>query len=53
MNQAYGAQGLPPVDLSEIRFENTFVRELPADAVLINTPRRVHNACYTRVEPTP
>jgi uncharacterized protein YdiU (UPF0061 family) len=53
MNQAYGAQGLQPVDLSEIRFENTFVRELPADAVLTNTPRRVRDACYTRVEPTP
>jgi len=53
MNQAYGAQGLQPVDLSEIRFENTFVRELPADTVLTNTPRRVNNACYTRVEPTP
>jgi uncharacterized protein YdiU (UPF0061 family) len=35
------------------RFDNRFVRELPADAVLTNVPRRVYNACYTRVEPTP
>ncbi len=36
-----------------LRFENTFVRDLPADPVLANTPRQVRNACYTRVEPTP
>ncbi len=43
----------PAVDLSQLRFENTFVAELPADPVLVNRPRQVHNACYTRVEPTP
>ncbi len=36
-----------------MQFENTFVGELPADSVLDNRPRQVHNACYTRVEPTP
>jgi len=36
-----------------MRLENTFVRDLPADPVLVNRPRQVHNACYTRVEPTP
>jgi protein adenylyltransferase len=40
-------------DLAELEFENSFVRELPADPVLINTPRQVANACYTRVDPTP
>jgi len=37
----------------ELRFDNSFVRELPADAVLANVPRQVFNACYTRVQPTP
>src|SRR5437764_3645638 len=42
-----------PIDLAGARFENTFVRELPGDPVLINMPRQVANACYTRVAPTP
>ena len=42
----------PAVDFSQLRFENTFVAELPADPVLVNRPRQVQNACYTRVEPT-
>ena len=42
-----------PVELCEIAFENTFVGELPADPVLVNVPRAVRNACYTRVDPTP
>jgi uncharacterized protein YdiU (UPF0061 family) len=41
------------VDLGAVAFDNTFVRELPADPVLVNVPRQVSNACYTRVEPTP
>ena len=41
------------VDLAQASFENTFVRDLPADPVLVNVPRQVSNACYTRVEPTP
>src|SRR5258708_16490625 len=40
------------VDLAHASFENTFVRDLPADPVLVNIPRQVSNACYTRVEPT-
>ena len=41
------------IDLAQARFENTFVRDLPADPVHINIPRPVSNACYTRVAPTP
>src|SRR5437773_10773021 len=41
------------VDLAQGRFEHTFVCDLPADPVLVNVPRQVSNACYTRVEPTP
>jgi uncharacterized protein YdiU (UPF0061 family) len=41
------------VDLSDLRFENSFVARLPADPVLDRLPRPVHNACYTRVDPTP
>src|SRR2546425_4291415 len=29
------------VDLAQARFENTFVRDLPADPVLVNVPRQV------------
>jgi len=39
--------------LQDLAFENTFVRDLPADPVLTNVPRQVSNASYTRVEPTP
>ncbi|HVW63868.1 MAG TPA: YdiU family protein [Nitrosospira sp.] len=39
--------------LSGMRFDNRFVRRLPADEDIRNTPRPVKNACYTRVEPTP
>ncbi|MEK6245908.1 MAG: YdiU family protein [Pseudomonadota bacterium] len=42
-----------PVQFCDLAFENSFVRELPADPVLTNTPRQVFNACYTRVDPTP
>ncbi len=34
-------------------FDTTFVRQLPADPVLVNVPRQVADACYTRVDPTP
>ena len=50
-DQAPGGAG--PRSLGEVAFENAFVRELPADPVLLNRPRQVHNAAYTRVEPTP
>jgi uncharacterized protein YdiU (UPF0061 family) len=49
--QALGGAGLR--SLSEVAFENAFVRELPADPTLLNRPRQVRNAVYTRVEPTP
>jgi len=41
------------VDLCDLRFDNSFVRELPGDPELRNVPRAVRNACYTRVNPTP
>ena len=40
-------------DLCDIAFDNSFVRELPADPLLENVPRQVRNASYTRVVPTP
>ncbi|HAY08915.1 MAG TPA: hypothetical protein DCY18_03080, partial [Thauera sp.] len=39
--------------MKELRFDNLFVRELPADPVLGRHVRQVHGACYSRVEPTP
>jgi uncharacterized protein YdiU (UPF0061 family) len=42
-----------PVDLCQLRFENSFVRALPPDPELRNEPRQVSGACYTRVDPTP
>jgi serine/tyrosine/threonine adenylyltransferase len=53
MNFPHAASREKLVDLAEAAFENTFVRDLPADTVLVNTPRPVSNAAYTRVEPTP
>ena len=40
-------------NLADLRFEASFVTELPGDPVLTNVPRAVRNACYTRVDPTP
>ncbi len=37
--------------LSSMKFDNTFVRELPADPESNNSLRLVHNACYSRVQP--
>jgi uncharacterized protein YdiU (UPF0061 family) len=53
MTAAIPKQRLLPTSLEDLVFENTFVRDLPADAVLANVPRPVSNAAYTRVEPTP
>jgi uncharacterized protein YdiU (UPF0061 family) len=39
--------------LSSLRFDNSFVRELPADPDPVNDRRQVHAACYSRVAPTP
>ncbi|MGH8688881.1 MAG: protein adenylyltransferase SelO [Burkholderiales bacterium] len=41
------------VDLSQVRFGGSFVAELPADAVTENRVRRVADASFTRVRPTP
>jgi serine/tyrosine/threonine adenylyltransferase len=46
-----------PLDLCDpqfiSRFDNSFVRELPADPLQLDSPRPVRNACYSRVSPTP
>src|SRR5215210_1567862 len=39
--------------LSELHFQNSFVRELAGDPVRDNVPRQVRHASYTRVDPTP
>jgi uncharacterized protein YdiU (UPF0061 family) len=41
-----------PATLPDLRFDNTFVRDLPADPVKANHPRNVVGACYTPVTPT-
>jgi uncharacterized protein YdiU (UPF0061 family) len=40
-------------ELSQLAFEDSFVRALPADPVLHNVPRQAPGASYTRVDPTP
>jgi uncharacterized protein YdiU (UPF0061 family) len=39
--------------MQSLRFDNTFVRDLPADPNLENRRRQVHGALYSRVQPTP
>src|SRR3954470_19982331 len=39
--------------MTDLAFDNTFVRHLPADPVADNVPRQVHGASYTPVAPTP
>ncbi|MDP2826076.1 MAG: protein adenylyltransferase SelO family protein [Sulfuritalea sp.] len=45
-----------PLDLCDpqltSRFDNSFVRELPADPLQQDIPRPVRNACYSRVKPS-
>ena len=41
------------VALSDLTFDDSFVRTLPADPVLDNRPRQIRHAAYSRVEPTP
>ena len=43
----------PPGGLGALRFDNAFVRELPADPEAANHRRQVSGACYSRVLPTP
>ena len=45
--------GLPLVSVSDLRFDNAFVRELPGDPNSDPSPRQVRGALYTRVLPTP
>ena len=51
MNYEVGDAVAPGV--GALRFDDVFVRALPADPVSVNRPRQVQNACYTRVDPTP
>ena len=39
--------------LGNLKFDNRFVRELPADSETDNYRRQVYQACYSRVQPTP
>ncbi|KAG9142931.1 hypothetical protein Leryth_006205 [Lithospermum erythrorhizon] len=40
------------VKLEELKWDNSFVRELPADPRTDNMPREVLHACYTKVSPS-
>ena len=50
---AFADRALTALDLTDLRFDNSFVRSLPGDPVSENVSRQVRNACYTRVDPTP
>lgn len=39
--------------LDELRFDNSFIRELPGDGETGNFRRHIRNACYSKVMPTP
>ena len=53
MDQIVATRAPDLVDLCDLRFDATFVTELPGDPEPRNVPRAVRNACYTRVDPTP
>ncbi len=53
MNAPLPGGSIRPTDLCDLAFENTFVRDLPADPDTRNIPRQVRNISYTRVDPTP
>ncbi|KAH7860947.1 hypothetical protein Vadar_019836 [Vaccinium darrowii] len=40
------------LNLEDLRWDNSFVRELPGDPKTINIPRQVFHACYTKVSPS-
>jgi len=44
---------MPDHTLTDLPWDNRFVRELPADPDTRNVPRQVVGACFTRVAPTP
>jgi serine/tyrosine/threonine adenylyltransferase len=48
-----GVPRLEPRAFAKLRFDNAFVRELPADSQPGNHRRQVHGALYSPVEPTP
>jgi serine/tyrosine/threonine adenylyltransferase len=41
----------PLTEFNVLNFDNKFVRDLPGDASLVNRPRQVKDACYSRVLP--
>ncbi len=47
------ASAKPRGTLNTLRFDNRFVRELPADPDIQNRRRQVSGACYSLVNPTP
>jgi serine/tyrosine/threonine adenylyltransferase len=48
-----GNNVLPLIPMTDLRFDNAFVRELPADPELSNGPRQVVGSAFSWVEPTP
>ena len=38
--------------MTNLKFDNRFTRQLPADPETSNFRRQVHNACFSRVQPT-
>jgi len=40
-------------DLDQLKFDNRFVAQLPADTQQAGRPRQVQKACYSFVDPTP
>ncbi|MFT7643789.1 MAG: hypothetical protein ACI9G1_005555, partial [Pirellulaceae bacterium] len=42
----------PALSLENLKFDNRFTRDLPADPVAENSRRQVMNACFSRVSPT-
>jgi uncharacterized protein YdiU (UPF0061 family) len=48
-----GAQQQGTESLAQLRFDNSFVRALPADPLTENRVRQVRGAAYSRVTPTP
>src|SRR5690349_14175132 len=43
----------PPLALRELRFDDSFVRTLPADPIVANQRRQVLGAAYSRFAPSP
>ena len=39
--------------LADLEFDNRFTTALPADPSVVNRPRQVHAAAFTRIHPTP